>query len=320
MATFPTNTMTAGVGGTLTVDIPLLWGSKINDYFRYNLSLASFFIDRSDELSDGGSTVYTPNIVALSTNTKAYATAVTLNNPMQTTQTLAVSTWKESSFLIEDREMAQLKKSYYLQDKLAKGGAWEVAQDLEDAIAALFSGLTTNSVGISSANVADSSLLAAIAVLETAGTPGIYTGDVAWIMHPNTFYRQIGSVDKLTLWQNTQTELPRVKAPTRSLYSIPVIVSPAVPIATSGTYNLARLNLLAHKDTIHWARLSMPVKAEKGMIGSEGVRVQQSYVHEYMGELVTIDMCYGVCENRDASAVVILGKQVAVGQSDTVVD
>ena len=318
--TLGTNHMGGGVGGSLTVDIPLVWGQKINDYFRYNLSLASFFIDRSDELSDGGSTIYTPNIVALSTNAKTNGSAVTLNNPIQTTMTLAISTWKEASFLIEDREMAQLKKSYYLQDKLAKGGAWEVAQDLEDAIAALFSGITTNTVGLSSANVADSSLLAAIAVLESAGTPGIYSGDVAWIMHPNTFYRQIGSVDKLTLWTNTQTEMPRVKAPTRSLYSIPVIVSPAVPIVTSGTYNNARVNLLAHKDTIHWARMSMPVKADKGMIGSDGVRVQQSYVHEYMGELITIDMCYGVVENRDASAVAIIGKQVAEGLSDTVVD
>lgn len=316
-----TGHMTAGVGGALTVDIPLVFGQKINDYFRYNLTLASFFIDRSDELTDGGSTVYTPNIVALSTNAKTNGSAVTLNNPIQTSVTLAVSTWKESSFLIEDREMAQLKKSYYLQDKLAKGGAWEVAQDLEDAIAALFSGITSNTaVGVSSANVVDSSLLAAIATLETLGTPGIYTGEVAWIFHPNTFYRQIGSVDKLTLWQNTSTELPRTKAPTRSLYSIPVIVSPAVPIATSGAYNLARVNLLAHKDTFHYAKMSMPVKAEKGMIGTEGVRVQQSYIHEYMGELVTIDMCYGVIENRDAAAVVILGKQVAVGLSDTYIN
>ena len=309
-----TGHMGGGVGGSLTADIPLLWGQKINDYFRYNLSLAAFFVDRSDELADGGSTIYTPNIVALSTNAKTNGSAVTLNNPIQTSVTLAVSTWKESSFLIEDREMAQLKKSYYLQDKLAKGGAWEVAQDLEDAIAALFTGFTTNVLGLGTANIADSSLLAAIAILETAGVPGVYSGDVAWIFHPNTFYRQVGSVDKLTLWQNTQTELPRTKAPTRSLYSIPVIVSPAVPVGTGAVGdNGARLNLLAHKDAIHWAKMTMPVKAEKGSIGSEGVRVQQSYIHEYMGELITMDICYGVIENRDDAAVKIRSHSVAVG-------
>lgn len=308
-----TNGFTGGNGGDLTVDIPLIWGEKINDYFRYNLSLASFFIDRSDELADGGAAIYTPNLSALSTNSKTVNAQVTLSSPEYTKVTLDVSTWKEASFVIEDREAAQIKKSYYLQEKIAKGGAWEVAQDLEDAIAALFTSITTNIVGTASTNLVDSSLLAAIAVLETAGVP-VYGGDTAWIFHPNTFYRQIGSVDKLTLWQNTQTELPRAKAPTRSLYSIPVIVTPAVPLGAGAVgENSARLNLLAHKDTFHWARLSMPVKAQKGMIGSEGVRVQQSYVHEYLGDLVTIDLCYGVVENRDDSAVKMRSHSIAVG-------
>ena len=283
----------------LTVDIPLVWGQSINDYFRYNLSLASFFIDRSEELMDGGSTIYTPNISALSTNVKTQGSEVTLSSPTYTKQTLTVSTWKESSFVIEDREMAQLKKSYYLQEKIAKGGAWEVAGDLDDTIAALFSGFST-SFGASSTNLADSDLLAGIATLENAGVPGVYTGDVAFIFHPNTFYRQIGSIDKMTLWQNTSTEEPRVKQPTRSLYSIPVIVTPAVPTSLG-----SRLNVLAHKDAIHWARLSLPVKAKSGFVGSEGVRVQQSYVHEYLGDLVTIDLCYGAVENRDEAAVLL---------------
>lgn len=309
-----TNGFTAGVGGALTADIPLLWGQKINDYFRYDLDLAAFFTDRSEELMDGGSDVYTPNIVALSTATKTTNSQVTLNNPIQTKNTLTVSTWKESSFVIEDREMAQLKKSYYLQDKFARSAAWEVAQDLDDAIAANFTSFTLNVVGLASANIADSSLLAAIAVLETAGVPGIYSGDVAFIMHPNTFYRQIGSIDKMTLWQNTSTELPRAKAPTRSLYSIPVIVTPAVPLGAGAVGdNSARLNMLAHKDAIHWARMSMPVKATSGFVGSEGVRIQQSYVQEYLGELVSVDLCYGTMLNRQEAAVKIRSHSLAVG-------
>lgn len=285
----------------LDVSIPEIWGEKINDYFRYNLKLAEFFVDRSEELVDGGDTVYTPNLSALTVSTKTNNAEVTLSSPTQTTQTLVVSTWKEASFLIEDREMAQLKKSYYMQSKIAEGGAYEVAQDLDTAIAALFSGFST-SVGASSTNLADSNLLAAIATLEAAGVPGIYTGEVAWILHPNTFYRQIGTIDKFTLWQNTKSEEPRMKAPTPMLYGIPCIVTPAVP--NEGGSN-GRLNVLAHRDAIHWARLTLPAKAEKGYVGAEGVRIQQSYVHEYLGELVTIDLCYGVVENRDNAAVVL---------------
>lgn len=312
----PTDTMGGGVGGSLTADIPLKWGQKINDYFRYNLSLAQFFIDRSEELADGGSDVYTPTIVAMSTNAKSNATAVTLNNPIQTKITLTVSTWKESSFLIEDREMAQLKKSYYLQEKFAKSAAWEVATDLEDAIAANFTSFTTagNILGTGTANVVDSTLLAAISILETTGVP-VYTGDTAWIFHPNTFYRQIGSVDKLTLWQNTQTELPRSKAPTRSLYSIPVIVSPAVPLgAGAAAESGARLNMLAFNDSIHWARMTMPVGNNvTGYIGSEGVRIQEGYLQTYLGTLVTVDLCYGTTINRTDSVVKIRSHSVANG-------
>lgn len=285
----------------LDVAIPEIYGQKINDYFRYALDLATFFIDRSDELSEGGSVIYTPNLSALSVNTKTNNAQVTLSSPTYTTQTLTVSTWKEASFVIEDREMAQLKKSYYLQDAIARGGAYEIAQELDNAIAALFAGFS-QSVGASSTNVADSSLLAAIATLEAAGVPGIYSGDVAFILHPNTFYRQIGIIDKFTLWQNTNSEMPREKRPTTMLYGIPVIVTPAVPNESGAD---GRLNVLAHKDAIHWARLSMPAKAGKGMVGSEGVRVQQSYVHEYLGDLVTIDLCFGVVENRDTAAIVI---------------
>lgn len=292
----------------LDVSIPEIYGQKINDYFRYALDLASFFVDRSDELAEGGDTIYTPNLSALSVNTKTNQAQVTLSSPTYTRQTLVVSTWKEASFVIEDREMAQLKKSYYMQDQIAKGGAYEVAQELDNAIAALFAGFS-QSVGSSSTNVADSNLLAAIATLESAGVPGIYSGDVAFILHPNTFYRQIGIIDKFTLWQNTNSEMPREKRPTTMLYGIPVIVTPAVPNESGSD---GRLNVLAHKDAIHWARLSMPAKASKGMVGSEGVRVQQSYVHEYLGDLVTIDLCYGVVENRDNAAVVIKSSATVV--------
>lgn len=308
-----TNGFTGGNGGDLTVDIPTIWGQQINDYFRYNLDLANFFIDRSDELSDGGAIITTPNLSALTVSTKTVNTEVTLSSPTYTNVNLTVSTWKEVSYVIEDRELAQVKKSHYIQDKIAQGAAWEVAKDLDSAIAALFSGFTTNVVGAANQNLVDSSLLAAISLLEAQGTP-VYNGETAWILHPNTFYRQIGSVDKLTLWQNTQTELPRTKQPTRSLYSIPVIVSPAVPLGTGAVGdNSARLNLLAHKDAIHWARLSMPAKTGMGMVGSEGVRVQQSYIHEYLGDLVTVDLCYGVVENRDDAAVKMRSHSLAVG-------
>ena len=298
----------------LAAGIPQIWGQQINDYFRYNLKLAAFFIDRSEELADGGAYINTPALSALTTSTKSNQSQVAINSPTYTSVQLTVSTWDETSFLIEDREAAQVKKSYYLQDKIAKGAAWEIAQNLEAAIAALFRNLDgQTALGNGTTNASDSSLLAAIAALETAGVP-IYTGETAWIMHPNTFYRQIGIVDKLTLWQNTSTELPRAKAPTPMLYGIPVIVTPEVPLGTGVAAEAgARLNLLAHKDTFHWARLSLTPKTANGFVGDMGVRVQQGYIQEYLGDLVTVDLCYGVVENREDAAIKIRSHSTAQG-------
>lgn len=287
--------------------IPEIWGARINDYFRYELKLASFFTDRSEELLGGGDTLNTPDLVAFSTNDKSGEGEVTLQTPTYTTKQLVVSTWKEASFLIEDREMKQLKQSYVLQEQLARGGAYEVAQELETAIATLFSGFS-QATGASSTNLADSDLLLAIATLETNGVPGIYSGDVAWVLHPNTFYRQIGIVDKFTLWQNTSSESPRMTPPTPMLYGIPVIVSPSVGV-TQGS----RRNALVHRDAIHWARLNFDVPAGvAGYVGESGVRVMQSYEHSYLGTLVTMDLCYGVVENRDNAAVLLRSTQTVV--------
>lgn len=290
----------------VAVSVPEIWGQAINDYLKYDLVLANFFTDRSDELVGGGDTVHTVNILALSTNAKSNGSQVTLSSPTQTSQDLVVSTWQESSFLIEDREMAHLKKSLSIQEQLAKSAAYEVAQDLDTAIAQLFSGFS-QVIGTSTANVADSDLVQALATLDAAGVD-LYSGDTAWFLHPNTFYRQIGGIDKMTLWQNTASEMPRTKQPTRMLYGIPVLVSSAL-INVSGSDG--RYNAIAHKDAIHWARLSLAPSAEKAFVGDSGVRVQQSYIQEYLGSLVTCDLCYGVIENFDTKAVQILSHATA---------
>jgi hypothetical protein len=63
---------------TLATSIPLLWGEKINNFFKLKLMVADFFTDRSSELAEGGSALYTPNITEMLANAKSNATAVTL--------------------------------------------------------------------------------------------------------------------------------------------------------------------------------------------------------------------------------------------------
>ena len=285
------------------VSIPSLWGQRINDVFFRDLKLAKFFVDRSDEFINGGDVLYTINGSSYTAATKTNGAEVSLQSPQQDRVTATVSTWKESSLLFEDREYAQMMKSPALQQSYFEGLAHSVAKSLDDSIATLFSGFS-NTVGASTSNVTLNVLMEALAVATSNDVPGFDTGsqDTAFIFHPYTAYRQVGILDNFVRYDamgkggTTSTLYP-------SVIGVPVIVTSAVPnvSGTSGRYNL-----LAHKDAIHWARLTMPVKATSGYVGSQGVRVQQSYQHANLGELITADLCYGVVENRDNAAVGIL--------------
>lgn len=284
----------------LAVLIPEIWGQKINDFFKENLIMASHFMDRSDELSGGGDIIHTPNITEMSANTKANGSEVTLNSPTETSVDLTVSTWTEVSFLIEDREAAQVKHSYTLQETYAKNAAFTTAKVLEVAIAALFDGFS-QTFGASSTDLADSEIRQAIATLETNAVPGLYTGEVAFFLHPNTFWRQVQGIDKFSLAVNSPVNDPTAKRPDATLYGIPVFVTPNIQSALGG-----RLNALAHRDAIHWARQTLPATGQSQVMGTEGVRVQTHYIAEYLGFLTTADLVYGVIENRDNAGVELI--------------
>lgn len=292
-----------GASGDLDVMIPEEWGQKMNDFFREDLVLGSFFTDRSDELSDGGDTVYTPNITEMSANAKSNGSEVTLNSPTETAVTLVVNTWAEVSFLIEDREAAQVKKSYSIQETYARNAAYTAASEIEDALAALFSGFS-NTVGASTTSIADSDIRIAIATLRAANVPGVRSNssEVAFIMHTNTIYRQVMALDKFSLVQNTLGADPVLKGAVGYLYGIPVIESTNVPNVSGSA---GRYNALVHRDAIHWARLTLP-STPNSFTGDMGVRMQTNYIPEYLGYLTTADVVYGVIENRDNAGVAIL--------------
>ena len=238
---FPT---TSASNTTLATSIPLLWGERINDFFKLKLMIADFFTDRSSELADGGSTLYTPNMTEMTANSKTNATAVTLNAPTDTKITLAVDQWYEVSFAIEDRENAQVKHSYYIQEKYAMNAGYTMAKKLEVALASLFSGFS-GTVGASTTNLADSEIRSAIAQLEAVGIDT--TSDVAFFVSPNVFWKQIQNIDKFSLAINSPVNDPTAKTPKATLYGIPVYVSNNIQYVSGTT---GRYNALAHKDAL----------------------------------------------------------------------
>lgn len=264
--------------------------------------IASFFTNRSDELADGGSALYTPNLTEMTAASKTVATAVTLNQPTETKVTLTVDQWYEVSFAIEDREAAQVKHSYYLQEKYAMNAGYTMAKKLEVALATLFSGFSTV-VGTSTANLADSDIRAAISALEATGIDT--TSDVAFFISPAVFWKQIQNIDKFSLAINSPVNDPTAKTPRATLYGIPVYVSNNIQYVSGTT---GRYNALAHKDALHYATSPLGGGGSMGssMTGKYGVRVQSNYIPDYLSTVTTADLLYGVVENRDNAGVSIL--------------
>jgi hypothetical protein len=294
---WPTDTFTAA---DLDVFIPEVWGARINDFYRSKLIIAEFFIDRSSELSEGGDVLYTPNMTEFSATAKSNAAAVTLVSPTETKVTLTVDQWFETSFSIEDKEAAQVKHSYYIQEKYAKNAGFSIAKKLEVALALLFDNFST-SVGASTTTLADSEIRAAIAALETENIDT--TSEVAFFFHPNVFWKQVQNIDKFSLAVNSPVNDPSAKRPTGHLYGIPVYISTNVQ-RISGT--VGRSNALAHKDALHWATSPLGSggsRATNSMTGKYGVRVQSNYIPEYLSTITTADLLYGVVENRDTFGV-----------------
>lgn len=290
---------------SLAVFIPEIWGERINDFFKSKLLLADFFTDRSSELSGGGDTLYTPNLTEMTANAKSNATAVTLNGSTETAITLSVNQWYEVSFAIEDKEAAQVMRSYYLQEKYAQNAGFTVAKKLEVALATLFRHFST-SVGASTADLYDSIIRAAIANLENANIDT--TSECAFFVRPNVFWNQIQNLDKFSLAVNSPVNDPTAKKPAATLYGIPVYISTNVTYV-SGTAGVE--NALAHKDALHWAISPLGGGGSMGggsKTGKYGVRVQSNYIPEYLSTLTTADLLYGVVENRDTAGVRILTK------------
>lgn len=295
---FPTGTET---GTTLAAEIPLKWGQRLNDFYKQKLVCADFFVDRSDEVTDGALSLYTPTLTEFSANAKSNAATVTLNSPTDTKVTLTINNWYECSFAIEDAQAAQIFASYSLMERYAKNCGYEIAKTLDVALASLFSTFTTTAVGASTTSLADSDVRNAIATLETNN---VDIEECAFFLAPNVFWKQLQGIDKFSLAINSPVQDPVAKLPRATLYGIPVYISNSIQYVSGTT---GRYNALAHMDSIHFATAPLGAGGSMAtMVGSGGVRVQSNYVPQYLSTVTTADMLYGVVLNRATAGVVVL--------------
>lgn len=285
----------------MSVFTPEIWGTGVNDYFKNALGLATFFTDRSDEVAMGGDVLYTPNITALTVSSKTVGSQVVLSSPTETTATLTIGTHKHVAFIIEDAVKAQVKASYNIQERYAKNAAYEIANDLETALAALFPSLTA-AVGTTTVALTEAVCRQAIATLSTAIKGSFRKEDVRFVLAPKTIWQDAMTSDRFVSFDFGQNGSGKEGQRVPYIYGIEVIESTYLTkVNTNADYSGA----LIHKDAIHFATAALP-GASVGADGVPGVRLQSAYVLEYLGDLVVADIKYGVVLNRDAAGVEII--------------
>lgn len=269
--------------------IPEIWTGRLNDYFRASLVVANFFEDWSDGVSGGGDILHVPVLSAMTATAKAAGSSVTLIAPTQTSVDLTINTHYESSMLLEDVVSSKILSNYNYMDRVINNAAYAVGATLEDAIIALFNGFS-QTVGNSATALNDSNIRAAINYLDVANVPD---EDRAFFLHPSVIWNQVQGIDRFSLVVNTNGADPVMKGHVGYLYGYPVIKTSRL-----GTTLGHRNGAFAHKSAIAYA-----VANPAGMGGTNKVRIQSTYLQEYLGVLITADLIFGVVENRDTSGV-----------------
>ena len=293
-----TNTYTAS---DLQYVIGEVWGPMVNDAYFAKHVFANWFLDLSELLSiQGGDTLHIADIYTnpLTSASKSAGAEVTLVSPATAEVTLAVNTHRHVAFLIEDLEMGNLTKSFSITQKLFAQSGKVVADDLEDALAALWSGLS-QSIGDTGTVVEDKEIRQSMEALEDNDTP---MEDVAWFFHPTVFWHQVMNISRYydaqqAGWTGGATPIitgnfgpaDATRGLKGVLYGRPVFASTNV-VGALQTYR----NLLAHKDSFAFATK-----------GDSRVRLQSEYKLENLGQLFVADSRYGVVENYDTHAVVL---------------
>lgn len=268
-------------------------------------------MDLSDEARGGGDIFHVANIFTnvLTSAAKSNGSEVTLVSPATVDTTITVSTWRHVAMLIEDLELQQSPDGYEIFSRLSKQAGQVLADDLEDNLLALWSGLD-NTGGSTGSAVTDLQVRQAVRTLDANNVP---REDRAWFLHPRVFWDQIMALQKFydasqAGWTNgDQTNSPirtgnfgpfsRERGLYGVLYGDPVFVT--TNVVTNAT---AYRQIYAHRDAFGFI-VQTP--------GGNRVRLQSKYVLENLGVLVVADTVYGSAELRDGNAYVLNGSTSA---------
>jgi len=275
---------------TAAVFLPTIWSIETLKATE-NAFVAAGLVKRYDSLvKSRGQAIQIPNISNLTVTAKAANTDVTTQAITETSTTLTINKWYESSFGIED--MAAVQSNYDLRSEYSQKAGYAIAKQVDTDVLGLYTGLTTTDVGTYGTDISDSTIVSAILTLNLNDMP---LENRAMIIHPSQM-AAIMRIDKFVKADylgeyNQPTPVkrgPNSRYMWGQIYGVPVYYTNNVP-ATAGTPTQYH-NLLIHKEAFALALQQAP-------------RLQAAYWLPSLAWRVVVDVIYGVTALRATGGV-----------------
>lgn len=296
----------------LQYTIPELWPGILNTSDFPKAVFTGWFRDMSEFMNEGGDIVNIPDIYTNDFTVQTQSTQgaeVTTTSPAQANVQLTVDTHKYVAYIIGDKDALQILKSYSLSEAYAREAAGLLMEEIEGDIAALWSDITTSTVGDTATVLSDYEIRAGISELEGRNVDLL---DVALFVHPVVYWKQLAGITKYYrdnesnfnfLLTGNFGEMSGMRAFKGVIYDIPVFTSTKV-VGALQTYR----NILAHRNAFGFAIQSDGTTSAPDQEGVETpirLRAQASYELRNLGTLTVVDILYGVKTVREDYAVLM---------------
>jgi len=291
--------------------IPELWSDDIIAAYKQNLVLANL-VSKINHKGKKGDTIHIPKPTRGAANAKAVGSQVTLNQNNSSELTVVLDKHYEYSFVIEDIIAIQSLDSLrrFQTDDAGYALASQVDNDLWGLAGGLQSGTAYSAAVIGgdgatvwdgSANtnqgngstLTDAGIRKMTQTLDDANVP--MDGRVLVIppVEKNTLLGLARFTEQAFTGETGNGNSIRT-GKIGDIYGMEVYVSTNCPtVAADDTTTNYRVGMMFHKDAF--------VLAEQ-----MGVRSQSTYKQEYLGDLFTSDMIYGISEIRDDAGIAFL--------------
>jgi P22 coat protein - gene protein 5 len=266
---------------TSAVFIPEIWSPEILRATENAYVMAPLVKRFDSEVQSRGDTVHIPNLSNLTATDKAVQTAVTLSSPTETDTQILINKHKHVAFLLED--ITKIQSDYDLMGEYTQKAGSAIAKSIDTDLLSEYSNFSNTDVGSYGVDISDSVILAASEAIDLANAPitdryfVVYTTQKTALLKIEKFFKAdyMGEYDKPTIVRTG----PNSRYLWGEIYGMPVYWTQQVT-QTAGTPTQTH-NIMFHKEAIALAVQSAP-------------RTQSQMQLEYLGNLVVVDVIYGV--------------------------